>query len=111
VPGKFHLFRLRTSYTSSVNILKKFVYIYRSLVANLSAANNYKIDHLKKPENWALVEKAKFFYSSGFFLTVSPDSMLVVAKHAAETGKYYMVNLAAPFICQFFKDKLLEVLP
>jgi hypothetical protein len=33
------------------------------------------------------VEKAKFFYSSGFFLTVSPDSMLLVAKHAAETGK------------------------
>jgi adenosine kinase len=22
-----------------------------------------------------------------------------------------MVNLAAPFICQFFKDKLLEVVP
>ncbi|CAK9867156.1 unnamed protein product [Sphagnum jensenii] len=83
----------------------------RSLVANLSAANNYKIEHLKKPENWAVVEKAKFFYSSGFFLTVSPDSMLLVAKHAAETGKYYMVNLAAPFICQFFKDKLLEVVP
>ncbi|CAK9210016.1 unnamed protein product [Sphagnum jensenii] len=91
----------------------------RSLVANLSAANNYKIEHLKKPENWAVVEKAKFFYSSGFFLTVSPDSMLLVAKHAAETGKlcskplpkYYMVHLAAPFICQFFKDKLLEVVP
>lgn len=27
---------------------------YRSLVANLSAANCYKSDHLKRPENWAL---------------------------------------------------------
>jgi adenosine kinase len=83
----------------------------RSLVANLSAANNYKIDHLKKPENWGVVEKAQFYYSSGFFLTVSPDSMLAVAKHAAETGKTYMINLAAPFICEYFKTPLLEVFP
>lgn len=83
----------------------------RSLVANLSAANKYKIDHLKKPENWACVERAKFIYSAGFFLTVSPESMLTVAKHAAETGKYYMINLAAPFICQFFKDPLMELFP
>jgi adenosine kinase len=26
----------------------------RSLIANLSAANCYKSEHLKKPENWAL---------------------------------------------------------
>lgn len=83
----------------------------RSLVANLSAANKYKIDHLKKPENWAFVEKAKYIYSAGFFLTVSPESMMTVAKHAAETGKYYMINLAAPFICQFFKDPLMELFP
>ena len=28
--------------------------ITRSLIANLSAANCYKSEHLKKPENWAL---------------------------------------------------------
>lgn len=28
--------------------------ICRSLIANLSAANCYKSEHLKKPENWAL---------------------------------------------------------
>lgn len=33
------------------------------------------------------MEKAKFLYSAGFFLTVSPESMMTVAKHAAETGK------------------------
>ena len=58
----------------------------RSLVAALNAANNYKIDHLSKPENWKLVEDARFYYSAGFFLTVSPDSMLKVAKHSAEEG-------------------------
>lgn len=28
--------------------------VTRSLIANLSAANCYKSEHLKKPENWAL---------------------------------------------------------
>lgn len=33
------------------------------------------------------VEKAKYFYIAGFFLTVSPDSILLVAEHAAATNK------------------------
>src|SRR4051794_5901523 len=32
---------------------------HRSLVANLGAANCYKIDHLRRPEIWTYVEKAK----------------------------------------------------
>lgn len=36
---------------------------FRSLVANLAAANCYsKLDHLDKPENWAFVEKASYMY-------------------------------------------------
>ncbi|KAM7468189.1 hypothetical protein LguiB_015751 [Lonicera macranthoides] len=83
----------------------------RSLVANLSAANCYKVDHLKKPENWALVEKAKYFYIAGFFLTVSPESIQLVAEHAAAKNKVFMMNLSAPFICEFFKDAQVKVLP
>ncbi|XP_051114015.1 adenosine kinase 2-like [Andrographis paniculata] len=83
----------------------------RSLVANLSAANCYKIDHLKKPENWALVEKAKYIYSAGFFLTVSPESVLLVAEHAAAKNKIFATNLSAPFICEFFKDVQDKVIP
>ncbi|XP_022744825.1 uncharacterized protein LOC111295559 [Durio zibethinus] len=30
------------------------IWIFISLVANLSAANCYKVEHLKRPENWAL---------------------------------------------------------
>lgn len=83
----------------------------RSLVANLSAANNYKIDHMQTPEIQAVVEKAKVFYSSGFFLTVSPDTMVAVGKHAAENGKVYMLNLAAPFLSQVFNAQMQEVMP
>ncbi|XP_071808732.1 uncharacterized protein [Asterias amurensis] len=83
----------------------------RSLVANLAAANHFKLDHLLKPENWALIEKAEYFYNTGFHLTVSPEAMLAIAKHADEKNKVYMTNLSAPFICQFFKKPQMEVMP
>jgi hypothetical protein len=94
------------------------------------------------------VEKAKFYYISGFFLTVSPPAILKVAKHATEAGKVrphrdrpwragprwlpphplslrrsfpcqipwlwvqiFSMNLAAPFVCQFFKEPQLAALP
>ncbi|XP_049408010.1 adenosine kinase 2-like isoform X2 [Solanum stenotomum] len=83
----------------------------RSLIANLSAANCYKVDQLKRPENWALVEKAKFYYIAGFFLTVSPESIQLVAEHAAANNKIFSMNLSAPFICEFFRDPQEKALP
>uniref|UniRef100_A0A8C9ZU62 Adenosine kinase n=1 Tax=Sander lucioperca TaxID=283035 RepID=A0A8C9ZU62_SANLU len=84
----------------------------RSLVANLAAANCYKKDkHLDLEENWKLVEKAKVYYIAGFFLTVSLESILKVAKNASENNKLFCLNLSAPFICQFFKDNLMQVMP
>jgi adenosine kinase len=83
----------------------------RSLVANLAAANNYKIEHLNTPESQAIVSNANFYYSAGFFLTVSPPSMMQVAEHAAAENKVYMLNLAAPFIVQFFGEPLAAVMP
>ncbi|XP_076154197.1 adenosine kinase b [Alosa pseudoharengus] len=84
----------------------------RSLVANLAAANCYsKEKHLDLDSNWGLVEKARVFYIAGFFLTVSPDSILKVAKHASENNKVFGLNLSAPFISQFFKEQLMSVMP
>uniref|UniRef100_A0A3B5B6J8 Adenosine kinase n=1 Tax=Stegastes partitus TaxID=144197 RepID=A0A3B5B6J8_9TELE len=84
----------------------------RSLVANLAAANCYKKEkHLDLDSNWELVEKAKVYYIAGFFLTVSPESILKVAKHAADKNKVFCMNLSAPFISQFFKEPLMKVMP
>jgi adenosine kinase len=78
----------------------------RSLVANLSAAEKYKVEHIQQPENWMLVESAKCFYIAGFFLTVSPPTIMMVARHAAATNKTFCMNLSAPFLCQFFKEPM-----
>lgn len=84
---------------------------HRSLVANLAAANCYDKSHLDQPENWAFVEKAKYIYISGFFLTVSIDSIVAVGKHAAEKNKTFIMNLSAPFLCQFYKKQMMEAMP
>ena len=55
---------------------------------------------MKAPENWTLVEAARVVYSAGFFITVSPESILLVGKHCAEHSKTYCMNLSAPFISQ-----------
>lgn len=104
---------------------------HRSLCANLAAANCFTPDHLKVPENVKTIEQAQYYYvsvrgspltgfihtllncvfSQGFFLTVSPPSILEVAKHALEHDKLFTMNLSAPFICQFFKDPQMEAFP
>lgn len=83
----------------------------RSLVANLSAANEYKISHTEA--NWSIVEKAQFIYSAGFFITVAPDAMKKVWEHCAAEKKTYCLNLAAPFILQVppFKKVVNEAIP
>ncbi|XP_058832468.1 uncharacterized protein LOC131690589 [Topomyia yanbarensis] len=83
----------------------------RSLCANLAAANNFTVEHLKTPESEQFLKNAKYFYISGFFLTVSIESILTVAKHALSENRPFMMNLSAPFIPQFFKDNLDQALP
>lgn len=59
-----------------------------------------QVDHVKKPDNWALLEAARVVYSAGFFITVSPESILLAAKHCADNDKIYCMNLSALFIMQ-----------
>ena len=60
---------------------------HRSLVTDLGAANEYKLDHLKSPEIWKLVEGAKYYYVGGYHLTVCPPAIVELGKHAAENNK------------------------
>lgn len=84
---------------------------HRSLVADLGAANHFTEDHIQTEENSKIVHNAEFYYISGFFLTVSPPSIISVAKIALERNKPFIMNLSAPFISQFFKDPLMQAMP
>lgn len=85
--------------------------VNRSLVTDLAAANHFKPSHLEKKENWAHVEAAKVFYIGGFHLTVSPEAIQLLGKHAATENKDFIMNFSAPFIPQFFKDQLDSCVP
>ncbi|KAF9384059.1 adenosine kinase [Podila verticillata] len=83
----------------------------RSLVTKLSAAEKLTIEHVKSEKTWNLVKNAKVYYVEGFFLTVTPEGILEVAKHAASENKIFTMNFSAPFIPQFFTKVLDDVMP
>jgi adenosine kinase len=82
----------------------------RALVANLAAANNFKQTHLETEKAKEIVESAKIYYSAGFFLTVSVDSLVQVAEDFVAKNKTVCLNLSAPFIVDFFGDQLATAL-
>jgi len=83
----------------------------RSLIADISAANHFKPGHLSTQLSEQMLQKAQFYYIASFFLTVSVESLEVMAKHAVENGKIFMMNLSAPFLIEFFKDQMSVALP
>lgn len=78
----------------------------RSMCTELGAANHYDLEHLKKPEVWALVENGEAYYVGGYHFTVCPPAIMELGKLAAARNKPFILSLSAPFIAQFFKDPL-----
>ncbi|XP_012289164.1 adenosine kinase 2 [Orussus abietinus] len=83
----------------------------RSLCANLAAANCFSLSHIQEAENHKLLQDAKYIYISGFFLTVSPETIQMVAKYAYQENKIFAMNLSAPFLCEFYKKPMRDALP
>ncbi len=84
----------------------------RALVANLAAANNFKPKHLETKLAQEIIESATHYYSAGFFLTVSVESLVQVAEEFQKhPQKICCLNLSAPFVIDFFHDQLQTALP
>jgi len=83
----------------------------RSMVARLAAANNYKKDHFDSEIVQQTIQKAQVYYGTGYFFTVSPDTLVSLGQYAAKTNKPFLTSLSAPFIVEFFWDKVAAVLP
>jgi adenosine kinase len=59
----------------------------RSMCTDLGAANHYKLEHLKSPEIWSLVEGAQVYFVGGYHLTVCPPAIQALAEEAASKNK------------------------
>lgn len=81
------------------------------MTLNPFKANHFDEAHILTSENFKIVQSADFYYISGFFLTVSPPSIITVAKTALERNKPFIMNLSAPFISEFFKKPLMQAMP
>lgn len=82
----------------------------RSLVTELGAAEHFHAEFLDEPENWQLINKARYFYIGGFFLPVSIQAVLKLLKHAVENDKTVVMNLHATFLCKYYADKDLNLM-
>ena len=51
------------------------------------AANEYKLEHLKQPRIWAMVEKSRIYYVGGYHLTVCVPAAMALAEEAAAKNK------------------------
>lgn len=80
----------------------------RSMVTDLQAASTFKVEDLANSE--AVSAKADYVLVEGYFLTVSQDSIIQLAKTQMAKGKHFAFSLSAPFICQFFTAGVKAVL-
>ena len=84
---------------------------HRSMCTHLAAANEYKLEHLRSPQIWGLVEKARVYYVGGYHLTVCPPAAMALAEEASKENKIFVLSLSAPFIPTVFKEALEKTSP
>ncbi|PLW22288.1 hypothetical protein PCASD_16994 [Puccinia coronata f. sp. avenae] len=84
---------------------------HRSLCTQLGAAEKFSPSHLKTEAVVKAIQDAKFYYLGGFFLTHGIESAMELAQVSAQNQKVFTMNLSAPFIAEFFKDNVDQLLP
>ncbi|KAJ2785690.1 adenosine kinase [Coemansia javaensis] len=83
----------------------------RSIVGDMQAAETYSFAHTSAPENWRCIEAARVFYTTMFFVEVTPETTLAVARHAHENGKAFAMNLASTYSVEQCTQLLTDMMP
>jgi len=81
----------------------------RSLCADLAAANDYQHEHFVSQEIQDLLKKIDIVYTTGFFLTVSPQTLIDLGQHCAQHNKTFVFSVAATFPVEFYWDNMQKV--
>lgn len=82
----------------------------RSLIANLGAAGCFTDSWLEDEGNMCVVDRALFYYATGFFVAVSSQTVLRVAQIASENNRTFLLNFSAVFVLQTHKQELDEII-
>ncbi|XP_034486209.1 adenosine kinase-like [Drosophila innubila] len=83
----------------------------RSLVANLGASAFFSETWLNDKYLMCVVNRAKYFYTTGFFVAVSSGTVLKVAKISSSSYRTFVLNFSAVFVLTTQKAQLDEILP
>ncbi|KAE9544211.1 hypothetical protein AGLY_001390, partial [Aphis glycines] len=83
----------------------------RSLCANLSASRYYTDDQLEIPENQKIIQNAKFYLVTGFFLVSHLSTVEKIARIADKRNCPLLFNMSASYIFESYMDSVMAVLP
>nr|CDS29055.1 adenosine kinase [Hymenolepis microstoma] len=83
----------------------------RSLVTSLGAAAEFTPEFLLENKSWKMVETAKIYYLSGYFVAISMNSVEILLEHIQSTSKILCLNLASPFVSRLHFKKIDTIIP
>ncbi|VDN96620.1 unnamed protein product [Rodentolepis nana] len=83
----------------------------RSLVTSLGAAAEFTPEFLLENKSWKMVESAKIYYLSGYFVAISMNSVEILLEHIQSTNKVLCLNLASPFVSRIHYKKIDTLIP
>lgn len=82
----------------------------RTLCAELSAAELYSTEHLRKPNIWEYVQKCKIFYTDAFFLNNGTECIDLLIEHINNNNKVLAFNLSAAFLMETIFSSIMRVI-
>lgn len=80
----------------------------RSLVAFLGAANDFTAKHLDMVKNE--INEAEYLYITGFFYSVSPESVRCVIENMNHEGSKLIFNLSATFVPDMITEEYFNLI-
>jgi len=82
----------------------------RSLVAHISAAGHYSVDHYKSDPVQSVVNECEILYTTGFFMVTSYETVLSLGQHAHANNKIFILNISATFVIDFYWEQFANIL-
>ena len=99
------------STSATISLASKETAAYPTVVKKSTLSGSaFKMSDFKSTNTPDHLNNSKVIYLSGYFIANSPDTALEIARYANEKGKIVALSLSAPYICQFNKTIILQIM-